>query len=151
MAALADAVTALKSLNLQQLQAEIDTLHAIRDWAMAQLGIDYEPGDRVVIDSDRPSELGGGWHHYREALAPGQTGIAGEISFNTHSKRWQVLVGMDRSWSVHDEDFGPARRYWNGPASEAPEGYTPCKGEAGTVKHFFMDVQWVSKAATHTP
>ncbi|MGW2398696.1 hypothetical protein ACWCYY_19300 [Kitasatospora sp. NPDC001664] len=72
-------------------------LRAINQWALDQLGASYEPGDRVVITSPRPSDGGGGWAHYAEALGIEQTRITGESTFNTHSKRWQVLVGIDRS------------------------------------------------------
>lgn len=157
MSAIEATVDALKSLNLQALKSEVDNLRAIKEWALAQLKVDYRPGDRVVITSARPSEAGGGWHHYREALAPGQTGIAGEITFNSFSNCWQVLVGLDRTWSVHERGWGDTAgliRYWNGPADETPEGYEPPRAydqerhPDGKVKHFAMKVEWLAKAVT---
>jgi hypothetical protein len=154
-----EALAALAKINQQGLRAEIDNLRAIKTWALAQLGVDFKPGDRVVITSHEPSTTGGGWHHYREALAPGQTGIAGEITFNAHANRWQCLVGMDRSWSVHErQTFPPAAdpiitRYWNGPADETPDGYEPPNAydrephPIGKIKHFAMDVRWIAPAA----
>lgn len=153
MSAVEDTVAALRSLNLQALQSEVDNLRAIKDWAMTQLGVDYKPGDRVVIVSSAPSsvERGSGWYHYREALEPGQTGTAGEITFNSSRKCWQVLVGMDRAWSVSTETFRPPTRYWSGPASETPDGYVaPSKFDQerypeGKVKWFAMKVEWVAR------
>lgn len=159
MTAFDDTVTALQSLDLQALRYEVETLRAIKAWAMDRLGVDYQPGDRVVIAAADPSDVASsprsGWHHYREALAPGQSGIAGEITFNSHSNRWQVLIGLDRAWSVHTDGWGDAartRRCWRGPVDETPEGYTPPsrydqeRHPGGRVKHFAMDVSWLAKA-----
>lgn len=158
MTTVEEAVTALRSIDLQSLQSEVDNLRAIKTWAMNRLGVDYQPGDRVTIISPEPSEIGGGWEHYREALAPGQTGIAGSITFNQFSKRWQVLVGMDRAWSIHAEGWGDGARtvrHWRGVASEAPAGYElydkwEQRYPNGQVKHFSMAVEWLAKAPAQT-
>lgn len=138
----------LVALDLRDLKAEVDNLRAIKEWAVSNLGIDYTTGDRVQIVSPKPSQVGMGWLHYSEALAVGQTGIAGSISFNGHAKRWDVLVGMDRSWSNHLWRDRPTR-YWNGPAAEIPEGFELPGGypPEGKVKHFSMPVAWVRKAS----
>lgn len=154
MTALDEALDAINSINLQNLRSEIDNLRAIKAWALQQLGVDYQPGDRVVIVDDYPSSVGKGhgWYHYREALAPGQTGIAGEIFFNATHGIWQVDVGMDRTWSVSEEWNGAKIRYWNGPAAETPDGYVPPtkfdqeRHPDGKVKHFFMEISRVAKA-----
>jgi hypothetical protein len=163
---LRDAVTALAAINTQQLRADLDNLEAIRDWAMDQLGVDYKPGDRVTIISDEPSNVSrdSGWWHYREALAPGQTGIAEDITFNAHTKRWGLFVAMDRTWSVLERDHHgrdgitqTVTRRWNGPAHETPDGYEPPsqhnqeKHPKGRVKLFRLDVTWLTKAHTQTP
>lgn len=160
MTAVEDTVAAIKGLDLQALQSEVNELRAIREWALAQLDVDFTTGDRVVITSLRPSQVGGGWEVYREALAVGQTGIAGKIYFNQNSKRWQVLVGMDRAWSVHESgrfDDPKMTRYWRGPASETPEGFEPPseydqqRHPEGRVKHFALDVTWLAMANHHSP
>jgi hypothetical protein len=141
----------LVALDLAGLKREHEYLTAVRDWAVANLGIDYETGDRVEIVSEKPSLSTDGWKIYAEALAVGQTGIAGEIAFNSYGNRWDVLVGMDRSWSTHHNDWqSRTTRYWNGPADEAPEGFTLPGGypPEGKVKHFFMPVSWVRKATS---
>jgi len=152
---------ALNALDLQRVRYELETLEAIRDWAMQQLHIDYRPGDRIVIVDDRPSSVGRehGWYTYREALAPGQTGTAGPIRFNTASKTWNVEVCMSRTWTVEERDtHGPNGvdrtliRHWNGPASETPDGYqppSPYRQEQhpdGRTVSFCMDVTYVAKA-----
>lgn len=155
MSAADETVAALRSINLQALAAEVENLRAIKAWAMARLDIDYRPGDRVVIVSSAPSEAGGGWKHYREALAVGQTGIVGEIEFDAYRNRWGVLVGMDRTWSVREHGWGAGVRlvrHWNGPVDETPDGYeSPSaynqeRHPGGRVKHFYMDVEWLAKA-----
>lgn len=145
---LAKAVEHLKMLDLQGLKSEIEDLLAIREWALANLGIDYATGDRVQIVSPKPSQTGGGWACYAEALAVGQTGVAGEISFSRFARSgWYVLVGMDRSWSTHEDRNGPTRM-WNGPAAEVPAGHTLPGGypPEGRTKNFSMPVDWVRKA-----
>lgn len=151
-------VTALEATNMQQLRAEMANLRAVKAWALAQLDIDFHVGDRVVITSPEPSQVGGGWHHYREALAVGQTGIAGEITFNEARGIWQCLVGMDRTWSVHERETWPppaspvVTRYWNGPADETPEGFEPPRAydrehhPNGKIKRFAMNVAWLALA-----
>lgn len=155
------ALDALASINQQELRSEIRNLRAIRDWALANLRLDYQPGDRVVITSEDPSTRGGGWSRYSEALAPGQTGIAGEITFSEHSQNWSCLVAMDRCWSTSENPRwdGPpdVTRYWKGPASETPDGYEPPSDyerrqhPTGRTKHFAMNVHWLAKAPTDSP
>lgn len=156
MPAFDDALAALEGIDLQELRAEVGNLRAVKEWALDQIAVDFQPGDRVVITSPEPSKTGGGWDHYREALAPGQTGIAGEITFNAYAKRWQCTVGMDRTWSVHPAVLHGSRdgliRHWNGPVRELPEGFEPQPAfhqeryPDGKVKHFGMDVRWLAKA-----
>lgn len=143
----------LVALDVRQLKAEFDQLQAIREWALDNLGLDYVAGDRVEICHPRPSQSTDGWKCYAEALAVGQTGIAGEISFNSHAKAWCVLIGMDRTWSTHEQGSWREQtvvRYWNGPLAEMPEGHLPTydldKYPEGKTKHFFMRVDWVRKA-----
>lgn len=155
--ALQDTLTALEALNLQNLRSELDTLEAIRDWAMDQIGVDYKVGDRVTITDAAPSEVDrtNGWYAYREALAPGQGGTVADIIFNRHSKQWVTCVAMDRTWSVHEHGYGLGAktiRYWNGPASETPDGYEPPskynqeRHPDGKVKHFYMRATYLAKA-----
>lgn len=150
MSQLDDLLKAIDTTRSGDLRHEIENLRAIKAWAIQQTGIDYEPGDRVVIVSSRPSTTGRGWHHYREALAVGRTGVAGEITFSDFHDRWYVLVGMDRAWSVHDGPGG-AIRYWKGPAELTPEGFTPPSKHDqehhpdGQTQHFSMPLDWVKK------
>lgn len=142
-----DMIEALDSTRIGDLRSELKNLQAIKAWSIGQLGLDCQPGDRVTIVSEQPSSTGRGWAAYSEALALGQTGIAGEITFNEYANRWQVDVGLDRCWSTHDD-----RRYWKGPAELTPEGFIPPDDydqktwPNGRVKHFSMDVSWVRKA-----
>lgn len=143
----------LVALDLAGLKREHTYLTAVRDWARASLGLDYSEGDRVEIVNPRPSQSKDGWQCYAEALAIGQSGIAGDISFNSYANGWYVLVGMDRTWSTHQRgQHVPTVRIWNGPADEIPEGYEPTydlkKYPEGKVKHFAMPVSWVKKAAS---
>lgn len=141
----------LVKLDLTSLKHEVEKLRAIEKWALSNLGIDYKTGDRVAIVDARPSQSTNGWKVYAEALAVGQTGIAGRIEFNEFRDRWDVMVGMDRCWStsVHDWRKPPATvRYWCGPADETPDGferpsYYPPEGK---IKWFAMPVAWVAKA-----
>lgn len=161
MSAIDDAFGALTDINLQEIRSEVTNLRAIKAWSLKQLGMDFEIGDRVQIIDDQPSSVGreSGWYSYREALAVGQTGIAEEVFFNASHGIWQIDVAMDRTWSVHDRDVFTGRgyekvytRYWNGPASETPEGFdAPSKFDQekwphGKVKHFFLNVRWLAKA-----
>jgi hypothetical protein len=153
-----DTLVALQGLNLQQLRYEVETLRATKVWAMTQLGVDYQPGDRVTITSPDPAwqadDRNSGWHPYRESLAVGQTGIAGEITFNASRDRWQTLVGLDRAWSISTNGWGGSARlvrHWRGPAREAPDGYELYDGweqrhPEGQVKWFAMDARWVALA-----
>jgi hypothetical protein len=151
-----DLLALLTPSNVQRICSDLERLRAIEQWALDSLRLDHKPGDRVVITSPEPSNVGEGWHQYREALAPGQTGIAQEIRFNRYCNCWQVLVGLDRSWSVHTES-DRTTRYWNGPASETPDGHTPPSAfdqehhPNGRTKHFAMNVRWVRKADTGKP
>lgn len=151
MSGLDDLLKALETLPGDvDLRYELRTLRAIRAWAIEQLGLDYEPGDRVVICSPEPSTRGGGWTHYSEALAIGQTGIATKIEFSLSSNAWYVTVGMDRAWSVSDNGE-KVTRHWRGPADLTPEGFEPPSEfdqeyyPNGQVKHFYMKTAWVKK------
>ena len=130
------------------LKYELETLQAIRQWAIDQLGLDYEEGDRVMIIHPRPSQVGGGWAHWSEALEIGQTGIAGELKFDKRKGEWYLIVGMDRAWSV--SDFS-GKRYWHGPAHLTPEGYEPPSKHDqehhpdGQTQWFHMDPSWIQK------
>jgi len=154
-----DLLDKLASVNTQTLRYEVEKLRAIKTWALDHLGIDYKPGDTVVITSPKPSQVGGGWDRYREALAPGQTGTAGEITFNPHGKRWQCTVVMTRTWTVNEQRDGlghlrETTRRWKGPADETPDGFEPPspydrqRYPDGEPVHFFMDVTWLAKATT---
>lgn len=145
MSALTKVLEHLTSLDVQSLKSEVEDMRAIREWALASLGLGYQTGDRVQIVSPMPSQTGGGWACYSEALSVGQTGVAGGISFNRFASGWYVLVGMDRSWSTHDRSRS-VLRFWNGPADECPEGYELPSGypPEGKVKNFSMPVDWVT-------
>jgi hypothetical protein len=142
----------LVKFDLWEVKRDVDRLREIEKWAIASLGLDYKPGDRVEIIHPRPSQSTHGWFAYREALAVGQTGIAGEISFNQYSHggrgAWHVLVGLDRCWSVDKRGDGQIVRYWRGPAAEVPEGFTvvPYYPPEGKIKWFSLAVSWVQKA-----
>jgi len=145
-------IDTLVALDMRALKHELDNLRAIRDWAIANLGLDYTAGDRVVIDSVKPSRVGGGWTAYAEALVIGQTGVAGEIKFNAARWTWQVTVTMDRAWAtsrLHSD--GKVTRFWCGPVGEIPEGYEPPSRydqehyPDGRGKNFMMDVTWVRR------
>lgn len=146
---------ALAAVDPQKLRSEIEKLRAVQAWARQQIGIDYAIGDRVVIASAKPSEVGGGWHHYREALAPGQSGIARTIEFSAYHKRWLAYVAMDRTWSVGEMAGGRTRRTWNGPVAEMPEGFEPrydIKAHPeGKIKVFLMNAEWLRRAAPTPP
>ncbi len=149
MTRLDDAVDALAAADVQAIRYEVKNLRAIKTWAIEHLGLDYAPGDRVAIVSPKPASIGRGWHPYREALAPGQTGIAGEIAFNELYGYWYVEVGMDRAWSVSGLDDA---RYWHGPADETPAGFEPPsdydqkRHPNGRVEVFALRVEWVANA-----
>ncbi len=97
MTATDDALDALKSISVQQIRSELDTLRAIRKWALANLRLDYKPGDKVVIVSDAPSSVkpNSGWYHHRETLRPGRIGTVTEIEFNSYHEMWQAGVRLD--------------------------------------------------------
>lgn len=159
MSALDDLLKAFRDLRGQPLNDvlyEIEKLKAIKKWAIKQLGLDYAPGDRVQIVDPPSIRRDSGWWRYREALAAGQTGIAGEVWFSTDSGRWYVDLSMDRTWSVSEEDGYAGQpvkvtRYWNGPASETPEGYRPPskfdqeRHPGGKIKIFMMRADRLSK------
>ncbi|MFI5814919.1 hypothetical protein ACIA7S_28670 [Streptomyces sp. NPDC051643] len=150
MTDLRDTLTALASLDLRSLRNELDRLVAIREWAMDQIGVDYKVGDRVIITDLNVSRVDPthGWYPYREALALGQGGTVEEITFNTHSKRWVTCVAMTHTWSVHEQGWGlntKQVRYWNGPADETPDGYTPPLTPNGKTKHFYISADSISK------
>ena len=165
MSTLRDTLTTLAGLNHQALRHELDTLEAVRDWAMEQLGVDYRIGDTVVITDDTPSGVprDNGWYPYREALAPGRTGTVRDITFSTTRKRWYADVAMTHTWSVHERDHHGRdglththTRYWNGPADETPDGHEPPSAydqehhPNGKTKLFFMNVTWLAKANGRT-
>lgn len=160
MTKLDDMVKVLADLRGQPLQDvlhEIETLKAIKVWAVGQLGLDYVPGDRVRIVQPPAITKDSGWWRYREALAEGRTGLAGEIYFSRVNRMWYVDLSMDRTWSVSEEDGWGGRpvkvtRYWNGPADETPEGYRPPskfdqeRHPEGKIKIFMMRADRLAKA-----
>lgn len=140
----------LMAVDLGELKSEVTTLRAIKAWAVNSLSVDYTTGDRIEIVSPAPSGSSGGWAPYAEALEVGRTGEAGEISFNCFANRWEVLLCMDRAWSVSHWSDG-VRRYWKGPASETPDGFEPPTMfdqehyPDGKIKIFAMPVTWLRK------
>lgn len=150
MSNLDDFLAVLDSTRPHELRAELKTLQGIRSWAIEQLGLDYEVGDRVTIVNPRPSQTMGGWTHYREALAVGQTGIVARFGFDVHKKEWYIIVDLDRSWSLSEGPQGE-KRYWNGPAHLTPEGFEPPSRydrehyPEGKIKSFYMNPYWVTR------
>lgn len=145
-------VTFIDSVNLSDAKHELAKLTAIKAWAIAQLGIDYEVGDRVVITEEIPTD--NGWRPYRESLAIGQTGVVTDIDFSRHS--WYACVALESAWSV-TETHGEVKRYWKGRAEDTPEGFEPpSKYEQkrypdGKRKVFMLDVCWVRCAPVECP
>jgi hypothetical protein len=146
---LPDALEILANIDLQKLKEELFRLRELERWARGNLPIDYKEGDRVEIISPKPSvhNSGSGWYIYREALAIGQTGIAGEIKFSPYGTHpgWYVLFQHDHCWSVHERFNAPLKRIWDGPSDEVPEGYTPSY-KMDRTKNFMFDISWVRKA-----
>jgi hypothetical protein len=140
-------------IDMSRFKEEVSYLRAVEAWARASLRLDFTEGDRIEIVDPTPSRNEDGWHAYREALAVGQTGIAGEIKFNQYSKNgkggWQVLFMHDHCWSVHAKNaLHPERdltRYWSGPADQIPDGYTPAS-RMNRTKNFMFPVEWVRRA-----
>jgi hypothetical protein len=99
-----DQITASSIVDLRY---ELKVLHAIEAWAHEQIGI--KVGDRIVINSDKPSTTGGGWAAYHECLAFGQTGVVTDIHFNTTRKYWSAGVKLDKEWIAADQRGGAGR------------------------------------------
>lgn len=129
--ALTEVLDTLRKINYSDLDYEIRKLEGIREWAMAQLGIDYAVGDRVRIkdgyEVERYLSNGdqNGWWIYRECLVGGALATVREIDYNLPHRYWYATIQLDREWSVHDDTRTPTVRYWNGPVDETPEGYKP--------------------------
>lgn len=125
-----DLFAAIKSFDINALRYEITKLEKIREWALTQIGVDYEVGDRVVIAEpytvkQRLSDgHPNGWWPYRECLVAGVKATVHAIDFNGVLGYWYADIVLDREWSVH-EDGDRVTRYWNGPVADTPEGMTP--------------------------
>ena len=123
------------------LRREVENLEAIREWAIRRAA-SYGVGDRVQIVAPIPFGTPGnrnGWWPYREALAIGATGAAGEFWFiNSDKQKWCVDFCPDRAWTYH-EDTGVRR--WKGPEGQRPEGYAQ-GGDTPPV--FMLDVGWLA-------
>lgn len=141
----------LRNIDTQTVKFEIDTLRAIRDWALQQTGIDFAEGDSVLIAEDLNIGPDSGWWHYRETLAKGQTGIVKEIGFNGYHKYWYASFVPDREWAMNSSLTEDVKRYWHGPPDATPEGYhPPSKYEAehypeGRKHTFSMNVKRLRK------
>lgn len=96
----------LGAINITPTLREYDELQAIKEWALESLGLDYGPGDSVVICSDTPwdisNEKGCGWRDYQEFLQRGKRGLAGKIYFDTYHKKWATsfITGV-KEYSFH--------------------------------------------------
>lgn len=141
---------ALNSIDQSSLRWQVKKAHAIKEWALRQLGIEYVVGDQVQIVWQVPTQ--NGWHAYREALAEGATGTVVDIDFNPYSDEgrgaWHVDVALDRAWQVV-ESGGEVKRYWKGRADKTPDGYEPPSKfdqetyPNGKTKIFSLRVEWV--------
>jgi hypothetical protein len=98
----------LGHLNTGTIQWELKKYQAIREWAMAKIGIDYRVGDRVVIAESIPT--GNGWAAYEEALTIDTTGVVEEIDFSPHHGSWYALVVLDYAWQVSPPGDSPESR-----------------------------------------
>jgi hypothetical protein len=133
---------------------EIKKLREIREWAIGQLRLGYEPGDRVQILTPPEISPSSGWNGYQEALAAGRTGTAGDLHFLRG--QWYCDLHMDRAWSVsrRPRDGHPDEiyRYWKGPVAETPDGMVPPsefdigRHPEGLVKVFMFRAAHLGKA-----
>jgi len=107
---------------------EVQKLHAIKDWALARLGINYKIGDRVSIKAgyEVPQHFADGtahgWWPYHECLVPGATAIVKDIDFNAVHGYWYADIVLDREFAWND--YLKAHN-WHGPIGETPEGMIP--------------------------
>lgn len=144
---LTELVAAVDRLSTQEVRSELETLVAIRDWAVASLGLDYGVGDRVQIATEINTE--NGWRGYHEAFAIGATGRVTAIHFNTSCKAWQAMFVLDREWSVSVQPNGGTIRFWRGRVEDTPEGFTPPSPydqehtPEGRKHSFAFDVRWL--------
>lgn len=121
---------AVARIDKQAIEWELKKLHGIRAWALANLGVDYEVGDRVVLKRSFGHVKDHGWYGYREALKEGATAVVKKIDFvpafgRDHPARWIVEVVLDREWYVSDSPKDNPKRYWSGRAEDTPEGMEP--------------------------
>lgn len=140
---------------VSEMGKELQHLRKVEAWALRNLGIDYEVGDRVTLVGTIDFEEAYGWAHYRECLVPGATGVITEIQFNEFSNAgkgaWQAAFMPDREWSI-GEWGGKVRRYWNGKAEDTPPGYEPPSKfdqetyPEGRHHHFWMGLRMFKKA-----
>jgi hypothetical protein len=141
---------ALRAIDMAALRWEVAKAHAIREWALHHVGVDYHIGDRVVIVTEIPTA--NGWYAYRESLVQGATGVVDDIDFNPYADNgrgaWHASVALDRAWAVADT-FGTVKRHWKGkvtetpPGFEPPDAYTQEKYPNGKRKVFALRVEWV--------
>ena len=128
---LAELITWLDKLDIQDLRYELKKLRALRTWALEQAGVDYTEGDEVRIRSGytvaRLNKNGppNGWWHYRECLAGGAPGIVTQIDFSPHAMAWYADFRPAREWSVSEMHDGEMVRHWHGPVADTPEGHKP--------------------------
>lgn len=127
----------LSRVDHQSITHEIETLRAIKQWALDHMGIDYAVGDKVQLKASwrmpefHADGVAHGWWHFRECLVPGATAIVRDIKFNRYSLggkgSWHANVIFDRQWSVHDSHNldGKVTRHWQGPVDDTPEGMIP--------------------------
>lgn len=115
----------LGGIDVHSIRYQQKKMHAIYEWALEHLGIDYRVGDHVRImrcvvpGEDCPAKRNG-WWHYREALAVGATATVTKIDFNDFWKYWGANIVLDREWSYIDDT---GKRYWHGRWEDTPEGY----------------------------
>lgn len=104
-----------------QARAELQRLHAIERWALAQQP--FQVGDRVRIHADYrvPQWLAGGtqhgWWASREVLHPGALATVERVDFNWVWLYWHADITLDREWwtdaqGVQHERAASDRHQW---------------------------------------
>lgn len=150
-------LTDLRGQPLNDVLYEIENLHAVRDWAISQLGIDYEEGDYVqIVNPPVIKNDSNGWWTYREVLTTGRVGVAGPVRFSSLHKIWYCDLLLTHTWSTHKRKQWnkppEITRYWNGPVDQTPAGYEPpsdfdrARHPDGRPKIFMLKAQSLAKA-----
>ncbi len=140
-----EALDVLAAIDTQSIRYEVRKLAAIRAWAMRQLGVDYEVGDRVEFTTAPRTD--NGWHAYRECLVVGATAVVTGIDFNEPHDYWFADIVLDREWSVGSPfPDGRVTRWWNGPPGELPDGFEQARLGRERKHTFAMPVEYLTKA-----